>query len=568
MVPQCTISSEKPRAVVWMPETTGVNSPHKHPKLILRILAMAFVAFGCARVVATYHVFSPTFDEAGHIEAGLEWWDQGSYSLEPHHTPLARIAVALGPYSAGWRSLEINRRSGRDRNVVYTRDPDMRTLALARAGTLPFFILGALAVWLLSRRLFDERTAAVAVGLFTFIPSVLAHSGLATTDIPLAATFTALLYVFMRWLDAPGWRCSVLLGAAGALAVGSKFSAILFFGVSITPILTTRRISRERDHIDTASIDSYQHGILLALLTAILVLWALYRFAVGEVGGVPVLMPQLFTGMRDVAAHNAIGHRAYLLGHTSTNGWWYFFPVVLAVKTPISLLILSGIGIVMAVEFARRTGDWRATVPAFAAATILVVVLPIRINLGVRHILPLYSLLSILSAHALVALWKRGRLSRSIAVIAAAWFALGSLRAHPDYLAYFNEIASQHPERVLVESDLDWGQDLLRLRDTVRGRRIQSLSVAYFGQTGLRRYGLPNATSVAMDDSSPQPVGWFAISQTNLQFDRFGPNDKFKATMPGRYAWLRSRQPVARVGKSILLFYIPRTVPASKASQP
>jgi hypothetical protein len=122
------------------------------------------------------------------------------------------------------------------------------------------------------------------------------------------------------------------------------------------------------------------------------------------------------------------------------------------------------------------------------------------------------------------------------------------VRAHPDYLPYFNQLAGGHPERILLDSDLDWGQDLGRLADTLRSRGVPYVWIAYHGKVDLSRQGLPPFTELPPE----QPVtGWVAASLFSLALgEQGGPIDS--------YAWLRPYQPVARVGHSILLYYIPR----------
>jgi len=122
-----------------------------------------------------------------------------------------------------------------------------------------------------------------------------------------------------------------------------------------------------------------------------------------------------------------------------------------------------------------------------------------------------------------------------------------SARAHPEYLSYFNQLAGAHPERVLLDSDLDWGQDLDRLADTLRARGIRRVAVSIYTKADLEQHGLPEFTELAPNT----PVtGWVAISAFRLYLGYLGdsPFDDF--------AWLRRYTPVAEVGKSIYLYHI------------
>jgi hypothetical protein len=264
---------------------------------------------------------------------------------------------------------------------------------------------------------------------------------------------------------------------------------------------------------------------------------------------VPIPAPELFEGIGTQQLHNSRGQIAYLLGEVRKTGWWYFFPVVLAVKSPIPFLILAGIGLVLlGIRMCEGKG-WPAVAPAAMTAALLLVCMLIRLNLGVRLILPIYPLLAIVSGFAAVRLWRLARLKRvgpAIVVVLLLWQITSSIRAHPDYLAYFNELGGHTPEQIVVDSDLDWGQDLLRLSEALRVRKIDSVSIAYFGSADLSRHDLPH-----LDRLLPyQPAtGWVAISKSKLKYGEGKP--------PYRgYAWLDSHEPEALVGRSILLYYV------------
>jgi hypothetical protein len=249
--------------------------------------------------------------------------------------------------------------------------------------------------------------------------------------------------------------------------------------------------------------------------------------------------PQILDGLWQVHNHVEGGHTAYLLGRHSFHGWWYFFPVALAVKTPLGLLLLAAIGACMR----------RARVPAILCAVLLLVNLPTSLNIGVRYMMPLFPFLALTAAAGAVWLWQRQRV---VAAALMAWVVISSTMAHPDYIAYFNELAGSHPEQVLVDSDLDWGQDMNRLSAELRRRRIDYLHMACLYTGDDTRLGLPN-----WDGLEPyQPVkGWIAVSQTMLK--NYG---WMVAQQQGRqdlaFGWLDRYRPVAKVGKSILLYRI------------
>jgi hypothetical protein len=254
-------------------------------------------------------------------------------------------------------------------------------------------------------------------------------------------------------------------------------------------------------------------------------------------------LTEAMIGARDLYRHNAIGHDSYLLGQWSNSGWWYFFPVVLAVKSPIGLLLIAACGWAVIVSRFRNAG-WQQILTAVFPIAILLVCMASRIDLGVRHILPVYFLLAILGGHAATVLFRHSRAAAAVAALLVAWVAVDSWRAHPDYLAHFNEFGGSHPENILCESDLDWGQDLNRLSERLKQRGVQDFYLAYFGSAVIDYAGLPRYQFL----SGTQPArGYIAISLHFL-------NIEYRKN--GAFAWLKPYTPVERIGKSIDLYYI------------
>jgi hypothetical protein len=162
----------------------------------------------------------------------------------------------------------------------------------------------------------------------------------------------------------------------------------------------------------------------------------------------------------------------------------------------------------------RRDRDWASAVPLVSALTMVAISLTVRVNLGVRLVLPVYPLLAIVAAQGMMHLVREqaGIAPRAIAGAALASAVFIAVRAHPDHLAYFNPLAGAHPENVLVDSNLDWGQDLYRLRDTLAARGVSdSVRVAYFGTADLSAAGVPNARALGVHEVAS---GWVAASET------------------------------------------------------
>jgi hypothetical protein len=292
--------------------------------------------------------------------------------------------------------------------------------------------------------------------------------------------------------------------------------------------------------------------------------------------GLPLPAPALFDGLLALCGHNAAGKStSYLLGNISQDGFPHFFPVALAVKTPIAFAVLAAVGLGAAVRTPPER-RWRVLAPALIAATMLLASIPAHINIGVRHVLYLFPLLAVYAGQGMVALWKSGDArprrwaARGAAIVLGGWLLATPARAAPDHLAWFNALAGRHPENVLLDSDLDWGQDLLRLEKILADRRVPKLTLAIFSSSDLCRHALPPGRWLRPHE----PVtGWVAVSEmyrkgvVGFSYDNGDYCDPRQLARearpdPGQFAWLDAYVPVERVGRSILLYRIPEVAPA------
>jgi 4-amino-4-deoxy-L-arabinose transferase-like glycosyltransferase len=245
----------------------------------------------------------------------------------------------------------------------------------------------------------------------------------------------------------------------------------------------------------------------------------------------PLPAESFFWGANFVRYHSDAGHPGWLLGEYRVRGWWYYFPVVFFFKTPLAFLLLAFAG--SAVLLGRRE-----TLPLVPLA-LIAVSMTSNINIGVRHILPVYPLLTVVAAVGVVALWEQ---RRALVTALLVWYFAATALAHPDYLSYFNEAAGRRPERIAADSNLDWGQDLLRLEEYAKRQQLKPLYVSYWGWTRVKEH-LPES----LDLPHGQCVsGWVAISEMHPILNRAHAFD-----------WLQAHRPVRKIGASIRLYYIP-----------
>jgi hypothetical protein len=564
--------------------------------------AVSAVVLVLAAVVAfvTSSKESATWDEPTHISVGIEWLQKGTYDVHPENPPLSRVAVALGPFLEGYRLPAADGTAPGRRVSELIDTDDTHDLGRARLGGIAFFLLAGLVVHMWARRLHGPAVALAATSAFACVPTVLAHAGLATTDLAFAATFCAALLAFTMWLDRPDGRRSILLGACAGIALATKFTSLALIPAAVA-ILVVRALARESH---AASWKVLARRAPMALLVACFVVWGAYRFSFGaptshpaprwypkaesvaamvdkcaEPGTVkhailtplsrtPLPAPELFNGLVQLCMHNVKGHPAYFLGKTGHEGFAAYYPVAILAKSPIPFLLLALLGVGITLHQGARK-EWRALAPLLAAIVLVLVCASGRINIGVRHVMPIYPLLAIPAGHAFFTLLRsadRRLLRGGVAVALAAWLAMAPLVARGDPLAYFNEIASPRADQIVLDSDMDWGQNLLWIEQELRQRGVNDAWMAIEGQVDRCHHALPPVRWLGPN----HPVtGWIVIGQIYRKgafgFHRdeawpCGPMEKTGHwTDPTRsdYAWLDAYEPVAHVGRGVLLYYVP-----------
>ena len=519
-------------------------------------IVLGLILLGSVRIALTYTVFNHTSDEPAHIACGMQWLDEGIYTYEAQHPPLTRVMVALLPYLAGVHGNHQGDMTLEGNTILYgggAGQYDWR-LALSRAGNLPFFWLACWMVFLWGRRFFGTSAGAVAVLIFTMIPTVLAHAGLSTTDMGVTACLAAALYASLRLVEEPGVKTALWFGIALGLTVLSKFSALVYYPAAIALafavwLWVTRPQVRELSRRAVRLLPWIAGSALLAFF----LIWSGYRFSFGKNVYLPFRapFPELFAGIQAVAKHNTEGHLSYFFGELRMDGWWYFFPVLMAVKLPLAMLGLVAMGLWKRPK--QPAAGWTFGIVVAIPLAMLVVAMAARINIGLRHILPMFPFLAVIGAAGVMWLAETGRKqswARWTLAAAVLWLCGTSLAAHPDYLAYFNALAGDHPERIVVDSDLDWGQDIKRLGQRLKELNAPSVAFTPTITISLAAAGLPAHGRSSPD--APEP-GWNAVQITQWKLYRLGlqMHDLDAQTWPDLIP------PTERIGKSILLYYVP-----------
>jgi 4-amino-4-deoxy-L-arabinose transferase-like glycosyltransferase len=553
-------------------------------------------------------VKSQTIDEGPHIAAGYSYWVTGDWRMNPEHPPLVKLIA--GAFIAPLRpSLPLEVAAWQDYNqwdfgraFIYDNIvPADRLLWWARLPIMLISLLLVYVVWRWTSKNINRSVGILAALFVAFEPNILAHSRLVTTDVPLTLTFFLAIIAFAAYLKAQTNKRLLLAALAFALALATKYSALL-----LIPILLVLWLIY---HGRTKSILRHQRkfwkSVAVYFLVTSSVIWAIYGFQVQvadddpriarlyeeqqevmandtlnqqpffvrvaaknldpatDIGGAvrdflenaPIPAYSYWRGFFSVFTHNQYGHSAYLLGQQSQTGWWYYFPIAFAVKVPLAistLLIFAFMSSLYIIRKRRDKKSWTGTIPfTWYILTVPIVIYGLfsvasNINLGVRHLLPMFPFILIIAAWGARKLWQQGKIYKYLTGILLVYFMSASVISFPHYLSYFNEItggpAGGH--KVLLDSNLDWGQDLALLARYLKDNNISKPRVAYFGSAVIDYY-IPDAQYVPEDD----------------ELNKYQPHHDFIAISAGvlysidlDFEWLKSKEPTTILGNSIYIY--------------
>ena len=430
--------------------------------------------------------------------------------------------------------------------------PPLRLLFLAR---LPIMFVSLLLGALIFRWAAQRSGPLPAVGaltLYVFCPNFLAHARLATTDVVAAATFALSAYTFTRALDSARHRAWVISGGALGLALAAKVSAV-WLPVAFTLIVALRLWPTR----PARSGWRRSSGVLIGTgVVAAVTVWGLYRFTIGPLSpGGPVMPAPGFWGewqaFNDYLKDPLPG---YLLGQVAQFGWWYYFPIAFLAKTPLPILIGLLAGLFTTWRARTWLNDARLLLPA---ALLLTSLLFSPHALGYRYLLPLLPFIFVYLAAVIKAALRRRWAILFVGGL-VVWQVIGTLRYYPYYLTFFNELVGG-PDRgryLLIDSNLDWGQDLPGLKQYADDHPLEPLRFSYAGATppevyGLQTQALPPVYPAMRHQGAwwlrtyyppDPPPGVYAISVNPLMTDAYG--------------YFRDRPPLAVVGNSIYLYEV------------
>jgi len=496
---------------------------------------------------------SQTFDEPAHMYAGYSYWLRGDFGINPEHPPLVKLLATLPllvsrPKYPEPLPIFFRAQSAFGGMTMMDQPGADAMLAHVRAAVSVFAFALGLLVLLAAREMFGDRAALLALLLVVFDPLILAHGPLLGTDIGATCCIFGAVYAFYRYVGKPTYlRLGVCCLAAG-LAFAAKHSAILVFPmlallgayeVLLAPKEETQAQSPQSNLGRRALRMAAAYAVIVA--AAVVILWAFYGFRyAARPGGKQIvppsavylkdlhhpieataigfaerhhLLPESYLfGLTDVTILARDGRPMYLFGKIYPEGKWFYFPSAFLIKMTIGFLLLLAL-----VPFARAL--WRKEHRRELVFLLLPPVIffgtamTAKVDIGIRHILPILPFLIVLVAGAAVALMRQGRAWAWAVGILVALHVASSLHAYPNYLPYSNEAFGGpfRTYRVLADSNVGWGGGLKALDAYIAKNNIKQCWFAYEAFPDPKSFGipcrqLPTFFKMITDRGKQQPV--------------------------------------------------------------
>jgi len=569
----------------------STDSSDRRAALVVWLLLACQAAFGLHTAITK----SVTHDELWHLPVGLINLTQGRFEADNLNPPLTRMWDAAPLAIAGLRGDPVASRPMAGLKFVEAHPGDFqRWYVWGRVFNLVFSVATG---WLLARwarKLWGSLAAIGVTLLYATCPNILAHASIVTPDAGLMLGCLASLYLFWRWSERRTWRNAVVLGIVLGLAQAAKYTAVLLYpvlggvwlGLAVLPHRRTGSGGPGPD-VPTARVSGWQFPA--AVIVSLVVLNAAYLFhgtgrrlgeyafqsqslsvasaALGAVNWLPVPLPRDY--LEGLDAQRAImegAHPVFLDGAWSVTGFAAYYPKTLLYKLPHPLQLAVIVGLLSTLLIRR------ARIPIRVHALIVLLSLGLlgtaagtSMQLGVRYILPLLPL-GMLYAGGAFRMVEAAPRGVRIAIMLITTVACGlSLRHHPHHLAYFNEYAGgpvggrEH----LLDSNIDWGQDLNLVRDYMREQKLPTIGLAYFGTVppellGIN-YTLPPGFTPQSAGTFRLPPGWYAVS-VNYVMGRphtiHEPDGGSHGVGLDEFGYFRQFEPVARLGYSIDVYRV------------
>ncbi|MEQ8856524.1 glycosyltransferase family 39 protein [Gimesia sp.] len=591
-----------------MPQTS-MHNPEDQTQPAASTTVKALVALlltvhaGLLAWSATKH--SPNLNEHAHLVAGISHWKFARFELYRVNPPLVRMVAALPVLFSDAKYEWSGFYESPGARPVFTLGPEfihvngarfIWYLTLARWACIPFSLLGGYLCYRWAKDLYGSWAGVFSLTLWCFSPNIIAHGQCITPDCGATVLGLAATYAFWKWLQSPHWMQMVIAGVVLGLAELTKSTWIILFG--LWPLIwLVWFITRATSPNTPWHRQALQLGTILLLGVYLLNLGYGFegsftqlkafqfvsetltdverdkeerviserqnRFQDSWIGALPVPLPSNYLLGIDVQKKDFedFGRESYLRGEFRDKGWWYYYLYALTIKVPLGYWILFGLTMVHACWLGSsvRTTWQNGFVLAVPALTVLILVSSqTGFNHHMRYVLPIFPFAFIWMGQS--ALWfiEKKKIAALVTSISLTW-ALGcSIWIYPHSLAYFNELVRgpYNGHQHLLHSNIDWGQDLLFLKQWIRDHpEAKPFYMCYYSYFDPRDLGMDYLLPPVNEEQSTNfqpPPGWYAISVNYMKgYGWRYPKNGF--------AYFQKYKPVDTAGYSIYIYRIPES---------
>jgi 4-amino-4-deoxy-L-arabinose transferase-like glycosyltransferase len=582
-------------------------------KTLIKVLPVALLLVHAGLLGYGAAVHSPCIDEVGHMAAGLSHWQLGRFDLYHVNPPLVRM-VAVTPVlfaepKINWSKFSDDpaARSEFDVGRQFISDNGERSFwffTWARWACIPFSLLGGTICFRWARELYGPWSGLLALTLWCFGPNILANGQMITPDMGATALGVTAGYLFWKWLKDPQWLLVVPVGVALGFAELTKMTWIVLFALWPLLWLVWQAPEWRRLSLRTWLSQASQLGLISLIGLGLINLGYGFegsmtrlgdyrfvsasmagppdqrmglpdnRFAGTWLGQLPIPVPANYLQGIDVQKHDFEFHfNSYLCGEWAKHGWWYYYLFALAIKAPLGVWLLALLAAFLGLAFRGYAASWRDELTVLLPALVVLGFVSSQTGFShhLRYVLPILPFFFIWMSKAALAFERKERVAAVLTGAAAAWAVASSLWIYPHSLSYFNELVGgpANGSAYLLDSNIDWGQDLYYLRDWLKENpKARPLRLAYFGDYDARIAGIEftlppkGMTSpeerVAAGSLGPAP-GWYAVSVAMRGgCEYIIPNGQGgKSGFPlGSFIYFQRFQPVAHAGYSIYIYHI------------
>ena len=537
-----------------------------------RTTTVAILAALCACVFAqaffSMRRKSLTYDELSYIPAGYSYVVTGDFRLNHEQPPLMKLLAGLGMLplhprlpvgNESWVAAgegDVNTQWNFGREFLMGANHDAERLVLfARLPMVLVTMLLVVGVFLFARDLYGPTAGLLAATLCAFDPNILAHGRLATTDLGLACFVLWSVWAYRRLTREPTLARLAVAGVFLGLALLTKFSGLFLLALYplwslVLPFIPggvavpDSRWSRWTGHA-AANRVLFSVGLCAAVVVVALLVVSLGYFAPGRAD-------LYFRDFFVVNVNVNFAFLTYFHGVFHDGRVPYYFLAAFLLKTPLGLVLLLGLR--AATQFRHRDEGWSDRVLLFSPVLIWFVIISWKaFQIGLRYVLPVYPFLFVYASGIVASpMFVRREVRLGVGAL-VLWFMASSLAAYPHYLTYFNEIAGgpSHGIEWLDDSNVDWGQDLILLRDFLDENGVTDAKLTPMGRYDPAMYGVPGVDmppheAVAILSNPNPPPGVYAVSVHLL--------NRAKLSRPLVVDPLRDLQPWAVLGHTIYVF--------------